>query len=177
MSLRVNPLQAHRDGNGGRDSVSGLGAGGLGDGRGSLGVPGVSVDAPPPRERRMSLDLPVQLSTMVDQAMGQEIPQLPNDKIGALRSRYAAVFGQDPLEEADPSDKQLTALAWKLDAGLVPYAEFGVWPPLVLVWSGACVSSTTSGRLTERIAQWKWPACEILGHGAVAAMSASRRRL
>ena len=61
--------------------------------------------------------------------MGQEIPQLLGHKIDELRARYVSIFGQGPLEDANPSDKQLTGLAWKLEAGLVPYVDFGVWGP------------------------------------------------
>ena len=75
---------------------------------------------PQARERRMTLNISVQLSTVIDQGMGQEIPQLPLHKLEELRARYSGMFGEDPLEEADPSDKQLTALAWKLEAGLTP---------------------------------------------------------
>ena len=95
---------------------------------------------PQARERRVTLNISVQLSTVVDQGMGQEIPQLPGQKLDELRARYAGIFGQDSLGDSDPSDKQLTALAWKLEAGLTPYTEFGVWGRLIHVSSAACGS-------------------------------------
>ena len=69
------------------------------------------------------------LSQVIGQGVEQVIPQLQEHKLDELRANYVSVFGQDPLEEADPSDKQLTALSWKLEAGLTPYADFGVWGP------------------------------------------------
>ena len=66
----------------------------------------------------------VQLSTVVDQGMGQEIPQLPGHKLDKVRARYVSIFGQGPLEDANPSDKQLTGLAWKLEAGPTPIRGF-----------------------------------------------------
>ena len=54
------------------------------------------------RGRKVSLSISVQLSTVVDQGMGQEVPQLPGHKLDELRARYVSISGQDPLEDSDP---------------------------------------------------------------------------
>ena len=113
----------------------------------------------PAKVRTASLAITVQLSTVVDQGMGQEIPQLPNHKLDELRARYVEFYGQDPLEDADPSDKQLTMLAWKLEAGLNPYVDFGVWCPFgVRAERRMRFENHIFKRRTAPTVQWRCPA-------------------
>ena len=75
------------------------------------------------------LTVKVKLSQVIDQASDQEISLQPSAKLDIMRKRYIDLFGAPPRQSFEVSDSQLTALQWKMDAGLAPYADFGVWGP------------------------------------------------
>ena len=71
----------------------------------------------------------VRLSTVIDQGLDQEIALLAGEHLTALRARYIAHFGEAPLPECEVTDEQLSALAFKVEAGRAPFTDFGVWHP------------------------------------------------
>ncbi len=71
----------------------------------------------------------VRLSSIINQASDQEIPLLPERELAALRHRYHLLCGDAPLDGAEVTDNQLTALKYMLDSNLNIYVDFGVWGP------------------------------------------------
>jgi hypothetical protein len=71
----------------------------------------------------------VKICQVIDQASDQEVPLLPAADINEMRRRYILIHGDPPLQKAEVTDAQLTALAFKVKGGLAPYADFGVWGP------------------------------------------------
>ena len=71
----------------------------------------------------------VKLCQVIDQGLDQEVPLLTAPEIADMRKRYLATFGDPPLQRAEVTDAQLTALHFKTSQGLAPYADFGVWGP------------------------------------------------
>ena len=72
----------------------------------------------------------INLGQVINQAMAQEIPFLTESEIAVLRERCVKVEGDDPRDQIDASDAQLTALKYLIDQGLTPFAGFGVFLPL-----------------------------------------------
>ncbi len=64
--------------------------------------------------------------------MDQEVPLLPERELAALRHRYLLHSGDAPLDRAEATDAQLTALKYLVDMGLNIYVDFGVWGPFGL---------------------------------------------
>ena len=99
-----------------------------------LPPPAGTTPAPAPAPVPTALPQPVvgvkvKLSQVIDQGMDQEVPILGSTPIGIMRRRYIAVHGDPPLQKAEVTDAQLTALDFKVGQGLAPYADFGVWGP------------------------------------------------
>ena len=69
----------------------------------------------------------IKLSLIIDQSMDTEIPMLGEIKLRELRAAYEVKFGDTPMESADVTDSQLTALYYLIEVGLPPYVDFSVW--------------------------------------------------
>ena len=57
---------------------------------------------------------------------------LNNDKLGRLRAQYKQAKGTEPSDERRPTDEQLSALYWHMDAmpggiKLPPYVDLAIW--------------------------------------------------
>ena len=61
----------------------------------------------------------VSLSTVVDQALSQEVPMLSHTELATRRRRYLSM-GDPPLPEHDPTDAQLSALSFLVMTGAPP---------------------------------------------------------
>ena len=73
--------------------------------------------------------LKVRLSQVVDQGSDQEVVMLSPDRLLKARRAYHELYGEPPLPAHDPTDAQLTGLAYKVENGAAPYVDFGVWGP------------------------------------------------
>ena len=71
----------------------------------------------------------VSLGTVLNQAMTQEIPLLPEAELQQYRNVYVQVEGDEPSEQCDASDAQITALRFTIEQDVNPYADFGVFGP------------------------------------------------
>ena len=54
---------------------------------------------------------------------------LPEAVVLEARARWHATHGEPPLRSADPTDAQLTALKFIVDAGQPPYVDLAIWGP------------------------------------------------
>ncbi len=71
----------------------------------------------------------VKLSQIINQASDQEVLLLSDRELASLRHRYDLLCGDSPLDRAEVSDAQLTALKYLADSNLNVYVDFGVWRP------------------------------------------------
>lgn len=99
-------------------------AGTWGDGNGSghMVVPG---------EFAMGQNGKIKLSSVLDQGDDSEVKPL---SIEALRDllddwKEAENDGEEPDEDEEGTGEQITALAFRIQTGATPYADFGVWRP------------------------------------------------
>ena len=69
----------------------------------------------------------VRLGQVLDQALDQEVPMLTIAELDELRAVYVDKEGDEPLRTCAPSNAQLTAMKFAVNAGLAPYANFGVF--------------------------------------------------
>ena len=79
------------------------------------------VSSPPLDGRVDSADRHRKLSSVLDQIDETPYPELPVGRIEYMRSLYRST--------ARPSADQLSALVFKLDSGIAPYADFAVFGP------------------------------------------------
>ena len=95
---------------------------------GGQGVPatGVLPGSSPPITLTSSVK--ISLATVIDQGLSQDIPLLKDTELVQIR-RVHHSQGGPPLPEHDPSDEQLTALKFVVDAGKAPFVDMGVWGP------------------------------------------------
>ena len=49
--------------------------------------------------------------------------------LNKLRARFRAVEGEDPMKAEEVTDDQLSVIFTVVQAGIAPYADFGVWRP------------------------------------------------
>lgn len=97
-------------------------------------VPGSSGDGP---QRDGSGDgatkkgavLKVRVATVLDQASDREVEYLDRATLHGCRRNFRLKEGDNPLEQEEVTDAQLSALVQVVRAGGVPYADFGVWGP------------------------------------------------
>ena len=61
-----------------------------------------------------SMGTRVNLGTILNQALNQEVPMLAEAELAEIRAVYIKVAGDEPIEQADPSDSQLTTLKFAL---------------------------------------------------------------
>ena len=73
--------------------------------------------------------LKVNLGLVLNQGLTQEVPMLPMTTLAAIRDRYITIEGDEPMEQTDVTNAQITALNAVLDQGMAPYADFGVFGP------------------------------------------------
>ena len=71
----------------------------------------------------------IKLAQVIDQAKDVEVPMLLAEEIAEYRNNYTITFGDNPMENAEATDSQLTALQHIVANGLPPYTDFGVWGP------------------------------------------------
>ena len=71
----------------------------------------------------------IKLSVVLDQAKDQEVPMLTEEALVTARKRWTSIHDEPPLRASDPTDAQLTALNFVVQAGLAPYADFALWGP------------------------------------------------
>ena len=71
--------------------------------------------------------LRVRVSSILDQASDQEVERWMREELIALRGRFIALEGEDPMKAEDVTDDQLSVLAAAIKVGMTPYADFGVW--------------------------------------------------
>jgi len=72
----------------------------------------------------------ISVATVLDRADHTEVEVMSATLIMSLRAQYmAANYGELASPEEENDTAQLTALKYKLDAGMVPYADFTVYRP------------------------------------------------
>ena len=73
--------------------------------------------------------LKVKVAFVLDQASDREVDRLPLEVFRKLRARFRAVEGEDPMKAEEVTDDQLSVIFTVGQAGIAPYADFGVWRP------------------------------------------------
>ena len=73
--------------------------------------------------------LRVRVSSILDQASDREVERWTREELIALRGRFRALEGEDPMKAEEVTDDQLSVLAATIKVGMTPYADFGVWKP------------------------------------------------
>ena len=96
-------------------------------------VPGPA--APPTIVRR------IRISTVMNQASDMEVDLLGAAELADKRRNYKTIMGDNPRDECEATDVQLSAFSRVNQAGLNPVADFGVWGPF--------------GERTERVLKFK----------------------
>ena len=71
--------------------------------------------------------LKLKLNQVIDQGCDLEVEQLPHTELTKLRQRYVVVEGDAPTEKEEVTDAQLTCLRAKLEHGMSPFVDMGVW--------------------------------------------------
>jgi hypothetical protein len=113
----------------------------------------------------------VKISSVVDQGDDSEIIPMDPARLRALLAAFRhANDGEDPQEEEEITGDQLAGLDSKIQSGVAPYADFGVWRPfgarldrslkfvaLVLDARGQWVRKEISGpaNFTAWLTRWK----------------------
>ena len=69
----------------------------------------------------------VNLGLTINQGLTQEVPMLMESELTPMRERYIAVEGDEPLDNVEVTNAQLTALKAIIGQGMAPYTDFGVW--------------------------------------------------
>jgi uncharacterized membrane protein YgcG len=129
--------------------------------------PGVGVASPHP----VPAGRKVKISSVVDQGDDSEIIPMDPARLRALLAAFRhANDGEDPQEEEEITGDQLAGLDSKIQSGVAPYADFGVWRPfgarldrslkfvaLVLDARGQWVRKEISGpaNFTAWLTRWK----------------------
>ena len=65
-------------------------------------------------------------ASVLDQASDREVESLPLEVLGKLRARFRAVEGEDPMKAEEVTDDQLSVICSVVQAGIAPFADFGV---------------------------------------------------
>ena len=71
----------------------------------------------------------VKIGQVLDQGSDQEVPMLPTEKLLEVRRKYLETMGGPPLQRAEVTDSQITALHFRDKGGQAPFADFGIWGP------------------------------------------------
>ena len=71
----------------------------------------------------------VKTGQVLDQGSDQEVPMLPTEKLLEVRRKYLETMGGPPLQRAEVTDSQITALHFRDKGGQAPFADFGIWGP------------------------------------------------
>ena len=71
----------------------------------------------------------IKLSQVIDQARDVEVPLVDAESLNELRRNYVVTFGDNPMDNAEVTDAQLTALHHVVACGFPPHTDFGVWGP------------------------------------------------
>ena len=69
----------------------------------------------------------LKLNEIVDQGCDLEVEQLPHTQLDEFRRRYVVVEGGAPTEKEEVTDAQLTCLWAKIEHGMSPFVDMGVW--------------------------------------------------
>ena len=71
----------------------------------------------------------IKLCQVIDQGSDMEIEQLDPRTLQKARRAYVQSEGDSPLEKEEVTDAQISALAAKVNHGLAPFVDMGVWGP------------------------------------------------
>ena len=71
----------------------------------------------------------IKLAQVIDQAKDVEVPMLLAEEMTEYRNTYTVAFGDNPMENAEATDSQFTALQHIVANCLPPYTDVGVWGP------------------------------------------------
>ena len=69
----------------------------------------------------------IKLSQVIDQGSDMEIEQLDAAMLLRFRKAYSISEGDNPLEREEVTDAQISALHAKVEQGLAPFVDMGVW--------------------------------------------------
>ena len=69
----------------------------------------------------------VKIGQVLDQGSDQEVPMLSMEKLLEVRRKYLETMGGPPLQRAEVTDSQITALHFRDKGGQAPFADFGIW--------------------------------------------------
>ena len=72
--------------------------------------------------------LKIKVASVLDQASDREVERMPMEVLNKLRARFRAVEGEDQMKAEEVTDDQLSVVFTVVQAGIAPYADFGVWP-------------------------------------------------
>ncbi|CAK0856481.1 unnamed protein product, partial [Prorocentrum cordatum] len=71
----------------------------------------------------------VNLSAVLDQGLKGEVELYSHAQLQKIRNNYIVLMGDEPMGRHNYTDEQISALGRRLEAGFVPFADFGVWGP------------------------------------------------
>jgi len=71
----------------------------------------------------------IKFSQVIDQGSDVEIEQLDPSTLHRLRKAYVMSEGDLPQEKEEVTDAQISCLHAKLNMGIVPFVDLGVWGP------------------------------------------------
>ena len=100
-----------------------MSVGGIGAGTGST-----AGDATAP-SASMSTKAKLKLSQILDQGSDQETEMLPLDTLQKMRRNFVMLEGDNPLEQEEVTDAQLSCLYAKLQSQQTPFVDMGVFGP------------------------------------------------
>ena len=98
------------------------------------------------------LSLRVRVSSILDQASDREVERETREELIALRARFIALEGEEPMKSEDVTDDQLSVLAAVIKVGITPYADFGVWKPF---GQGAAKSLKFTSHFLDHSGSWR----------------------
>ena len=94
--------------------------------------PGFTAGAGPPdasNSASSATKVKIKLSQVIDQGSDQETEMLSMDDLQKLRRNYVLSQGDNPLEQEEITDSQLTCLFAKVQAQQAPFTDMGVFGP------------------------------------------------
>ena len=114
--------------------------------------------------------LKIKVASVFDQASDREVERVSPEVLRKLRARFRAVEGEDPMKTEEVTDDQLSAVYSLTQAGINPYADFGVWRPF---GQRAAKSLKLVSHFLDNTGSWRCK--EIPGPDSIGGSSAPRR--
>lgn len=88
-----------------------------------------ATETVPTTPAEVSTKIKLKMNQVIDQGCDMEVEQLGHEKLLSLRQRFLIQEGDNPMENEEITDGQLSCLHGKIAANMAPFVDMGVWGP------------------------------------------------